>query len=90
MQTISRDRSDENILKWLGDVHRLYRWQEYYNALSTQLAQSAGCPVLDIRSQFLQSARFPALLSDDGIHPSAEGHALLHRTLASMLAGLPD
>ena len=90
MQTISRERNGENILKWHGDVYRLYRWQEYYNALSSALAQSAGCPLLDVRSKFVQSVHFPALLSDDGIHPSAEGHALLHQTLASLLAGLPD
>ena len=88
MHTISQNRSGENILKWLGDVYRLYRWQESYNALACTLARSLGCPVLDLRLPFLQSARFPSLMSDDGIHPSPEGHALLHRTLAEALSSL--
>ena len=86
MKTISQGRSEENILKWLGDVHRLYRWQEYYNFLACSLSGSLGCRLVDIRSRFLQSACFPTLMSDDGIHPSPAGHALLHKAVASAFA----
>ena len=88
MRTISAGRSEENILKWLGDVNRLYRWQEYYNDLACTAALKLGCHMIDVRPRFLQSACFPALMSDDGIHPSPAGHALLHKTFADALSEL--
>ena len=88
MHTISEGKSGENILKWLGDVNRLYRWQESYNQIACSVAGKLGCPILDIRSAFLQSACFPTLMSDDGIHPSPAGHALLHRTVRAALCGI--
>ena len=44
-----------------------------------------GCRVIDVRSPFLRQPRFPTLMSDDGIHPSEQGHALLHQVLADAL-----
>ena len=88
MHTISEGKSGENILKWLGDVDRLYRWQESYNQIACSVAGKLGCQILDIRSAFLQSACFPTLMSDDGIHPSPAGHALLHRTVRAALCGM--
>ena len=88
MKTISEGKSGESILKWLGDVNRLYRWQESYNQIACSVAGKLGCQILDIRSAFLQSACFPTLMSDDGIHPSPAGHALLHRTVRAALCGI--
>lgn len=87
MKTISDGRDAANILKWLGDINRLYRWQEYYNHLACAAAASLGCRMIDVRSAFLQSACFPSLMSDDGIHPSPAGHALLHKTVYAALSG---
>lgn len=82
---ISRGRNGEHILQWLGDAEHLYRWQEYYNALATQIARALGCRVIDLRTAFLQSRDFQALLCPDGIHPTDRGHALAHQTLAAAL-----
>lgn len=82
---ISKDRSAENILSWLGDVNHLYRWQEYYNSLVCSLARSFGCRMIDLRQKFLQVADFRTLLSDDGIHPSQKGHTLIHKSIASVI-----
>ena len=83
MQCISAGKNADHILKWLGDVNHLYRWQEYYNTMLCQLAQSLGCPIVDLRGAFLQRADFQTLISDDGIHPSQKGHDLIHQRVAA-------
>lgn len=85
MRRISEGRDGGNILKWLGDVNHLYRWQEYYNAMACSLARSLGCRIVDLRTKFLQSDEFASLISDDGTHPTQKGHDLIHRSIASAL-----
>ena len=71
--------SRESILRWLGDVQRIYRWQENYSQMAEQLAREEGTPLVDLRRPFLQDARSPsALLCADGIHPSRLGQELLY------------
>ena len=84
-RVLSNGLDGARIMQWLGDVHHLYRWQEYYNDLACSTAKAMGCRVIDIRSPFLRQPRFPTLMSDDGIHPSEQGHALLHQVLADAL-----
>lgn len=78
-----RRKKRGSYFKWLGDVNHLYRWQEYYNTMLCQLAQSLGCPIVDLRGAFLQRADFQTLISDDGIHPSQKGHDLIHQRVAA-------
>ena len=85
LQFISKNRDEKNILSWLGDAAHLYRWQEYYNALTVQLARAFGCRLVDLRTAFLQSRAFPDLLCPDGIHPTDSGYALAHKTLAAAM-----
>lgn len=80
---ISRSLNKENILRWLGDVSMLSRWQEYYNHLVEGLAKSMGCPLIDVRRDFLMSHQFGSLLCDDGIHPTPAGHDLITGHIAS-------
>ena len=74
---IARNRSKENILRWLGDTGMLSRWQEFYNRTAEQIAAESACPLIDIRSPFLLSHPYADLLSPDGIHPTVEGHRLI-------------
>ena len=76
---VSQGRSRENILSWLGDADRIFRWQEYYNDLVCRLSRELSIPLLDLRPEFLKSPVFPSLISDDGIHPTQAGHDLVHR-----------
>lgn len=76
LQFISKNRDGKNILSWLGDAAHLYRWQEYYNALTVQMARAFGCRLVDLRTAFLQSRNFLDLLCPDGIHPTDSGYAL--------------
>ena len=82
---ITKDRDRQNILHWLGDVNHLYLWQEYYNTLVCTLARVFGCRLIDLRSRFLCRSDFPQLLSCDGIHPSQQGHDLIHTSVAAAL-----
>ena len=76
---VSQGRSKENILSWLGDADRIFRWQEYYNDLVCRLARELSCPLLELRLEFLKDPAFPTLISNDGIHPTQKGHDLVHQ-----------
>lgn len=82
---ICRGLNRENIMKWLGDVNYIYRWQEAYNLILFQLASEHQVPLIDIRKIFLENRHYGDLLCADGMHPSKQGHALIHSTLACCL-----
>lgn len=73
------------ILQWLGDPHRIYRTQELYSNAVFKTAVRRELPCVDARAAFLRHRNFPALISNDGIHPSAEGYALLYGTVIEEL-----
>ena len=70
---ITRGLNAGNILKWLGDVNKIYRWQELYNNIASEVAHRNGCPIVDVRKKFLETRDYPALFCSDGIHPNALG-----------------
>lgn len=84
---ISKERSRENILSWLGDITMLYRYQEHYNLVVEDIARKADCPLIDLRTDFLLSHRCNELISLDGIHPSEEGHTLIETLIRERLVG---
>jgi len=69
------------ILLWLGDVQYIYRWHEGYNDAVWGIALDYGCPIIDIRKNFLQRKRVSNLLCLDGIHPNRDGHKLIEQTI---------
>lgn len=84
---VSRGVNKDNILKWLGDVERIYRWQEMYNVEIMLLASKMAVPLIDIRSVFLRSDNYRDLLCSDGIHPNSDGYALIYKTIAAQYNG---
>ncbi len=79
--------SRENIVRWLGDVQRIYRWQENYSQMAEQLSREEATPLIDLRRPFLQDSRSPeALLCADGIHPSRLGQDLIYRAFCAAMA----
>ena len=81
--------SRDNIVRWLGDVEHIYRWQESYSGMVEHLAREERVPLIDLRGAFLRDQRRPeALLCADGIHPSAAGQGLIFETLSDFLKGL--
>ena len=78
--------SRENIVRFLGDVQHIYRWQESYSDLVEQVAREENVPLLDLRKPFLQDRRpIETLLCADGIHPSREGQELMYNTFCAAL-----
>lgn len=75
----------ENILKWLGSVTRIYWWQEKYSAAVMHVAEATQTAWIDLRGAFLSTPDFRCLLCRDGIHPNAEGHRLICRTVAAFI-----
>ncbi|HOC29673.1 MAG TPA: SGNH/GDSL hydrolase family protein, partial [Treponemataceae bacterium] len=71
---ISRGLDRMNILRWLGDVNKIYRWQEAYNDAVVDIARENSLRLIDVRKNFLVSSRYSELLCADGIHPSPDGH----------------
>lgn len=80
---ISKGLSKENILHWLGDVAKIYRWQEAYNNAAEWIARQNNCKILDVRERFLISNNYGSHFCADGIHPNENGHK---KILESFLA----
>ncbi len=83
LNTKGSDRSA--LLHWLHDANHIYRTQELYSNAVYKLAAQLGLPCIDVRAAFLQQPDFTKLISEDGIHPSAEGYKLLYATLIDAL-----
>ena len=76
------DLDREAVLRWLGDVGRIYRHQELYSDAVAALAFAEGVPLIDVRRQFLPQRDLSGLIAADGIHLTMSGYRCLFDTLA--------
>lgn len=83
---VSRGLNGGNILKYLGDVEHIYRWQDNYAAHVRATAEKLNVRLVDIRSRMLETGRLPELMCVDGIHPNAAGHEEIFRAVAPLLS----
>lgn len=67
----------ENILSWLGDKNKIYRFHERYSLALSRLSRECGCRLLDLRAAFLEKWDPKPYYCRDGIHPNNEGQILL-------------
>ena len=72
-----RDFNKENILKWLGNVNSIYRFQENYSRTVEKIAFETNSLLVDLRGAFLRQKRIDGLFCEDGIHPNTEGQNLI-------------
>ena len=82
---VTRGLDRAAVLGFLGDVERIYRWQERYALLVCTTASKLRCPLINLRDAFLAVKGYERLLCIDGIHPNAEGHALMLDTMKAVL-----
>jgi len=82
---ITKGLDSSAVLSFLGDMHRVYRWQELYAVTVLRIAAKQNCPVVDLRSPFLERDHYEDLLCIDGMHPNAAGHALMFETIRAAL-----
>ncbi len=80
----------DKIQSWLGDIERIYRYQEYYSHAIEMMAMEEKVDLVDLRSAFLQAENFPALLGADGIHPTIEGYHLMAKTILEQLIAMGE
>ena len=66
-----------NVLKWLGDVQAIYRWQENYSRTVEKIAAETNTRLVDLRGAFLKHKRLECLLCEDGAHPNTEGQEVI-------------
>lgn len=62
-----------NVLKWLGQVGRIYWWHDRYNTAVEYVAEATGTPMINIRRALLKSENYREFISRDGIHPNEQG-----------------
>ena len=67
----------KNVLKWLGNVEAIYRWQESYSRAVEKLAAETGTLVVDLRGAFLKHKMLDKFLCEDGTHPNTEGQWII-------------
>ena len=66
-----------NVLKWLGGVESIYRWQENYSRTIEKIAEETGTLLVDLRGAFLKHRKLEHLLCEDGTHPNTEGQRVI-------------
>ena len=74
------------ILRWLGDVEAIYRYQERYSRMLERIAFETGCPCIDLRGALLQNRRLEDYYCADGIHPNEAGQRVLSGALREAFA----
>jgi len=85
---VSRGLNAEAILKFLGDIQHVYRWQERYAAAIHRAALQARCRLFDLRDAFLAADNFPDYLCQDGMHPNEKGQQLIASAIQEALPRL--
>lgn len=73
----SKTADPEALMRFLHYTETIEHWNEMYNLAVMKLAARRGLPLIDVRSALLQKKFFDGLLSEDGIHPSPEGHRVI-------------
>lgn len=71
----------ENVLKWLGSVETIYRYQEMYSIMVEKIARAVDVALIDIRSAFLADHHYEELICEDGIHPNSKGYELIYKSV---------
>lgn len=66
-----------NVIKWLGTVETIYRWQEHYSRTIEKIAEETGTLLVDLRGAFLKHRKLEHLLCADGTHPNTEGQRVI-------------
>ena len=73
--------SKENLLRWLGDVNKIYRFHERYSLIATRVARRLSCFLIDLRSAFLAEWDAGPYFCIDGIHPNDAGQRLMFEAI---------
>ena len=75
----------KNILRWLGDVQQIYRYQEMYSLLLEKVAREFQIRLLDLRQRCLEKKGFVKdMICADGLHLTEEGQLFIGEQIAEL------
>ena len=74
---VSQGLDKSAILRYLGDVEHVYRWQERYSIAVRKVAHALSCPLFNLRDALLSRMDYPQLCGVDGMHLTEAGHRVL-------------
>ena len=76
----------DNILRWLGDVQQIYRYQEMYSLLVEKIAREFSIQLIDLRSRCLAERNFfRDMLCEDGLHLTEEGQRFVGEQIVQLV-----
>ena len=82
--------SAKNILEFLGgDIEYISRHQELYSHTLMSVAHEQNTQLVDVRKSFLENLRYLDLMCEDGIHPNADGEAVMTQAFINHFATQP-
>ncbi len=80
--------SRDNIMRFLGDVGRIYRHHESYSLAVTNMAMEQKCHYIGVREAFLTQPAPGDLMCADGIHPNGRGHVVMQEAFVGYMRSL--
>lgn len=76
----------ENILRWLGDVQQIYRYQEMYSLLAEKVAREFSIRLIDLRARCLMERNFfRDMICEDGLHLTEEGQKFIGEQISELV-----
>jgi len=85
------EEKGKRVLKWLGEVGKIYWWHDRYNSAVEYAGEITGTTVINVRRALLKTANYQECISADGIHPNETGHKLMaEETIAYVRRHRPD
>lgn len=75
-----------NILRWLGDVQQIYRYQEMYSLLIEKVAREFQIRLIDLRQKCLAKNGFVRdMICEDGLHLTEAGQVFVGEQIAELV-----
>ncbi|MCL2425810.1 MAG: SGNH/GDSL hydrolase family protein [Oscillospiraceae bacterium] len=75
----------ENILKWLGGVDAIYRWQENYSKAVEKIAADTNTLLVDVRREFVSQEKVRDFICEDGAHVNTDGQKLITQAFLNFI-----
>lgn len=76
----------KHILRWLGDVQQIYRYQEMYSMLVEKVAREFSVQLIDLRQKCLEYHGFvKRMICEDGLHLTEGGQRFMGETIADIV-----
>jgi len=76
----------KHIMKWLGDVQQIYRYQEMYSLLVEKVAREFSIRLIDLRQKCLENRGFvKEMICEDGLHLTEAGQLFIGDAIADLV-----